>query len=127
MSSRLRGAAVLSLLVAAAFAAGAGGGFVYAHDPQPDRVTVRVSAPAPPAEEFVAGTIVDVGQRRIAVRTDAGEVTVEIPAGTPIEELAPAGHAEMVVGTAVNLGGNQTPGGPVLTGVVAFAERGTAP
>ena len=127
MSSRLRGAAVLSLLVAAAFAAGAGGGFVYAHDPQPDRVHVRVSAPAPPAEEFVGGTILEVEQGRIAVRTDAGEVTVEIPAGTPIEELAPAGPAEMVVGTAVNLGGNLASGGLVLTGVVAFAERGTAP
>lgn len=117
---------MLSLLLAAAFAIGATVGFVYAHDPRPDEVTVRVAESAPPlAEGFVAGTVASAGAAQIVVRTAEGEVTVELPPGTTIEELAPA--AEIVIGAPVNLGGNLTARGPVLTGVVTFQPAQVVP
>ena len=126
MSPRLRGAAVLSLLLAVGFAAGATAGFVYGHDPRPDDVTVRLteSPPPPLLEGFVAGTVSSAGAEQIVVLTAAGEVTVELPAGTAVEELVPA--AVIAIGTPVNLGGTVGGRGPVLTGVVAFEpERGS--
>ncbi len=127
MRSHLRWIAVLSLLTTAAFAAGAGCGFVYTHEPQPDRVVVRVSAPVPPTEKFVAGTIVTVEQKRITVRTEADELAIEIPTRTPIEELLSVAPADIAIGAPVNIGGKPESEGLVLTGVVTFAEQGLAP
>jgi len=110
---------MLSLLLAVAFAIGATAGFVYRHDPRPDAVAVRVTEPAPSdGEGFVAGTVTSAGATQIVVRTAEGDVTVELPAGTSVEEMVPA--AAIAIGAPVNLGGTLTARGPVLTGVVAF-------
>ena len=128
MSAGLRGPAVLLLLAGAVFVGSAAAGFVYAHDPQPDRVTVRLSDSAPGgAERFVGGTIVSAAAGVIELRTDAGVVTIETPPGTPLEELLPAGSAELTVGTPVNLGGRRTAESAVLSGLVALETPGMAP
>ncbi len=124
MSARLRGLAVLLVLAVAAFAAGAAVGFVYAHDPQPDRIIVRLSSSGvPQTESFLSGTIVDIDGERITLRTDAGGVTVQLPADVPVEELLRSETGEMITGASVNLGGKLTASGPVLTGVVSIEEE----
>ena len=106
-------------LAVAAFTAGAAGGFVYAHDPQPDRVIVRLSSPgARQTESFLSGTIADIEGERITLRTEAGAITVQLSANVPVEELLRSGAGEMIVGASVNLGGKLTASGSVLTGVV---------
>ena len=121
MSAGRRGPAVLLLLAGAVFGGSAAAGFVYAHDPRPDRVTVRLSDSTPDgAERFVGGTVASSGTGVIELRTDAGVVTIDIPPGTPLEELLRAGSAELAVGTSVNLGGRRTAESAVLTGLVAL-------
>ena len=123
MSARRRGLAVLLVFAVAAFAAGAAGGFVYAHDPQPDRIIVRLSSSgAPQNESFLSGTIADIEGERITLRTDAGDITVQLPASVPVEELLRSEAGEMIVGASVNLGGKLTPSGSVLTGVVRIED-----
>lgn len=121
-------ALVLLLLIALALGAGFAGGFVYAHDPRPDRIEVRVGgSDREPAEAFIAGTLASVDGARIELRTESGSVTIDLPPGTPLEELLPATAEEMAVGSPVNLGGNITGEGPVLTGVVAFEPHEATP
>ncbi len=123
MNARLRGLVVLLVLAVAAFAAGAAGGFVYAHDPQPDRVIVRLSSSgARQTESFLSGTIADIDGERMSLRTDAGGITVQLPANVPVEELLRSEAGEMIVGASVNLGGKLTASGPVLTGVVRIED-----
>ena len=124
MSVRLRGLAVLLVPAVAAFAAGAAGGFVYAHDPQPDRVIVRLSSfGSRQTESFLSGTIADIDGERITLRTDAGGITLQLPANVPVEELLRSAAGEMTIGASVNLGGKLTASGPVLTGVVRIEEE----
>lgn len=123
MSARRRGLAVLLVLAVAAFAAGAAGGFVYAHDPLPDRVIVRLSSSGvPQAESFLSGTIAEIEGERLTLRTDAGVITVQLTANVPVEELLRSEAGEMIVGASVNLGGKLTASGFVLTGVVRIED-----
>ncbi len=123
MSARRRGLAVMLVFAVAAFAAGAAGGFVYAHDPQPDRVIVRLSSSgAPQTEGFLSGTISDIDGERITLRTDAGAITVQLPSNVSVEELLRSEAGEMIVGASVNLGGKLTASGSVLTGVVRIED-----
>ena len=117
----LRPLLVALLLSAIVFAAGFGGGFVYAHDPRPDEVIVRVERPAAALdEEQMGGSIVGLGQGRIEVRAGDETLTFELPPGTPVEEMVPVGQTAFAVGAPVNIGGTVTARGQVLTGVVTF-------
>lgn len=125
---RFRSAVVLTVLVAVAFAGGASGGFVFAHDPQPDRVTVRLGgAGPPPAEAFISGTIASIDGDSLTLIVESGMVPVDLPEGLPIEVLERARPEQMAVGAAVNLGGMPTLRGPVLTGAVALVEPQASP
>lgn len=121
-------ALVLLLLIALALGAGFAGGFVYAHDPRPDGIEVRIGASGrAAAESFIAGTLTSVDGARLELRTEGGSATIDLPPETPLEELLPATAEEMAIGSPANLGGNLTGEGPVLTGVVAFEPREDAP
>lgn len=122
-----RAARVLLLVGAVLFALGALGGFVYAHDPQPDRIVVQLSPAGPrDAETWLAGTVVRVAGRQLELRTASGTVTLELPEGAPVEQLRRAGAADFAPGVAVNLGGTLAADEPVLSGVVAVAPAGGA-
>ncbi len=124
MEGSRRVLAVALLLAALPLGAGAVAGFVYAHEPQPDRVTVRIdTAPPRQAEQFIRGTIASASPDAIEVTTMLGVEPVPLPAGTPIEELMAVPGDEIAPGLRVNLGGNQTQRGFVLTGVVAMAAE----
>ena len=124
MAGSRRAIAVALLLAALPLGAGAGAGFVYAHEPQPDRVTVRIDTARPSrAEQFIRGTIASASTDSIEVTTILGVEPVPLPAGTPIEELIPVPGDEIAPGLRVNLGGNQTQRGFMLTGVVTMAAE----
>jgi hypothetical protein len=65
--------------------------------------------------------VAGVSAGALTLRTDAGDVQVALPASVPVVDLAHAGDAQapLAPGTPVNVGAEQTPGGLVLTGVVA--------
>ena len=124
MAGRRRAIAVALLLAALPLGGGAVTGFVYAHEPLPDRVTVRLdTAPPPRAEQFIRGTIASASADSIDVATLVGLEPVPLPAGTPIEELIPVPGDDIAPGLRVNLGGNRTRRGFTLTGVVAMATE----
>ena len=130
MSSRSASARVWLLLAAAAFALGAGGGFLLGYDagrgPAPDAAG-RLSGAGPPPARFVGGTVTGLAPGRITLDTDAGPVTVEIASQAPVEELLPVSPAEVAPGAAVNLGGTRSADGPALTGVVLLDTIAGAP
>ena len=110
--------AALPLVIA--FGLGAGGGFAVAHDPSADRVVVRVEqerAADGPAEAVVGGAVVRVDGAQLVIETDGGQLAVDV-SGLAVEDLARAG--ELGVGATVNIGGEQTQSGLVLSGIVAI-------
>ncbi len=124
MAGRRRALTIVLLLAALPLGAGAVAGFVYAHEPQPDRVTVRVDTARPPqAEQFIRGTIASASPDSNDVTTIVGVEPVPLPAGTAIEELVPVAGDKIAPGLRINLGGNQGRRGFVLTGVVAMGAE----
>ena len=124
MAGRRRVIAVALLLAVLPLGAGAVADFVSTHEPQPDRVIVRIDTARPrPAEQFIRGTIASASPDSIDVATILGVEPVPLSRGTPIEELAPVPGDEIAPGLRVNLGGNQTQRGFVLSGVVAMAAE----
>jgi len=116
----VRAALPLVVALVIAFGLGAGGGFAVAHDPSADLVVVRVEqerAADGPAEAVVSGVVVRVDGARLVIETDRGPLAVDL-SGLAVEELARM--AELGVGATVNIGGEQTPSGLVLSGVVAI-------
>lgn len=131
MASRLRAALAPLFAVSLVFAAAGGAGFVYAHNPQPAVVSVRVTGQPPPAaEQFTTGTIAAIRGQAIDVNTGSGTESIDLPSGVTIEELIPAAPSAVTIGDPANVGGNATPRGLVLTGVVVIAldryEEGAA-
>lgn len=124
MAGHRRAVAVALLLAMLPLGAGAAAGFVYAHEPQPDRVSVRIDTARPArAEQFIRGTIASASPDSIDVTTILGVEPAPLPAGTPIEDLIAVPGDQIAPGLRVNLGGNQTQRGFVLTGVVAMAAE----
>ena len=120
----VRAALPLVVALAVAFGLGAAGGFAYAHDPGADRVVVRIEreqAAGGRAEAVVGGEVVRVDGARLVIETDRGPFEVDV-SGLAVEELVRTG--DLGVGATVNIGGEQTRSGLVLSGIVAI--EGTA-
>ena len=120
----VRAALPLAIALVIAFGLGAVAGFAYAHDPSADRVEVRIDREPDrdgPTEAVVGGQVVRVEGSRLVIATDQGPLEVDA-SGLAVEELTRT--AGLAVGAAVNVGGEQTPSGLALSGIVAI--EGTA-
>lgn len=102
-----------------AFAFGIAGGFVYAHDPQPPEFRTSLSSAPPPADTAVRGTLSAVAPGYIEVTNADGARRLEFGPAVPVEELIPL-EGGIPDRAPVNVGGNRTESGFVLTGVVVL-------
>lgn len=122
VSSRARQALAPVLALLASFALGLGGGFVYAHEPAaPEVRAVLTREPASP-EAVVRGTLSAIGSDFLEIATSEGLRRLSVPAGVRVEDLIPL-DGTVAAGSAVNVGGNRTDSGFVITGVVVVSER----
>ena len=111
------------LVLLAAFGLGVAGGFLYTHEPAPPELRTRLTAGRAEAESSVRGTLTSIGADHIEVTTAEGARRLSLAASVPIEELTPLTGA-VAEGAAVNLGGNRTESGFVITGVVVIEGSG---
>ena len=109
-------------VLAAVFAASAAVGFLLEHEPAPDerRISIDREAPPPGPPEFVGGEVTAVDGGRIALRTPEGVLEFELGPDTSFEQLRRVAEPRFAPGDTVNLGGEQSDFGLVLTGVVAL-------
>lgn len=116
----MRSIVATAIVLVVVFAGGLVAGFVYAHEPEPDVLVLTIDREPPPAEgaTVVSGEVVSSDGARITLRTAGGLLELELAAGLPLEELTRAGLAGLDPGEAVNIGGERTNFGLVLTGVV---------
>ena len=105
--------------VLSVFAAGALGGYIYAHEPVPPVTSTTLQAAATAPERELRGALTAVGSDFIEIATPSGVTRLTRTADTPVEALFPI--REVPTGAGGNLGGNRTESGFVLTGVV-FVE-----
>ncbi len=119
---RPRLAPLFALLVA--FAVGLAGGFVYSHESATPEVSVILTSEPASAEAVLRGTISSVGPDFVEIATSEGVRRLSGPPGAGVEDLVPF-NGPVTAGSAVNVGGNRTDSGFVITGVVvvAGAER----
>lgn len=119
---RWRSVATTAFVLVAVFALSAAGGFLLEHEPVPDeqRIFIDREAPPPGPLEFSGGEVTNVGGGRIAIRTPEGVQEFELDPGASTEELRRTAEPRFETGDAVNLGGEQSEFGLVLTGVVAL-------
>ncbi len=119
---RWRSVATTAFVLVAVFAASAAAGFLLEHEPAPDeqRIFIDREAPPPGPREFSGGEVTAVGGGRIAIRTPEGVQEFELHSGAFAEELRRVAEPRFAPGDAVNLGGEQSEFGLVLTGVVAL-------
>lgn len=119
---RWRSVATTAFVLVAVFAASAAAGFLLEHEPAPDerRIFIDREAPPPGPREFSGGEVTEVGGGRIAIRTPEGIVAFELHPGAATEELRRTTEPRFATGDAVNLGGEQSEFGLVLTGIVAL-------
>ena len=110
------------MVLAAVFAAAAGAGFLLEHEPTPDerRIAIDREPPLPGPEAFLGGEVVSVDAGRLSLRTSEGVVELDLGDDLVVDELRRATESRFASGDAVNLGGEQSDFGLVLTGVVAI-------
>ena len=122
--SMLRTALPLAIALAVAFGLGAAGGFAFAHEPSASEVVLRIDrerAADGPIEAVIAGEVLRLDGAQLLIATSRGPLQVDL-SGLAVEELTRT--ADLGVGARVNLGGEQTPFGLALSGIVAI--EGTA-
>jgi hypothetical protein len=128
-SARLRSLFVYLAIVAVVFVGALTVGFVFAHEPQRETVsiTVRETPLTPPSGRTVFGVIGTIADGSLVLVGDEQSTVVEMPAGVPVDELTrlPAGRPPFRAGTIVNLGTADTSTGFIVTGIVAV--DGTTP
>lgn len=124
MSPRSRGVVTYVVIAVIVFALSGLAGFVYGHEPRRDLLDVRVTttgAPAP-TEQIESGTVIAVDGSTLLLDSGA---SFDAP---PIAEaLVPATGEQLPEGTLVNVGGDVTASGLVLTGVVAIGREAATP
>lgn len=115
--------ALYSAAVLVVFVLALAGGYVYSHEPARDNVVLDIDRSAPDSTEtIVSGTIVEVTDGRLVLDQAGSRVEIALPDGVPVEELQRT-STPLSPGTQVNVGGEETRFGFVLTGIVAVEER----
>ena len=106
------------------FAASAAGAFVYQHEPERDVRTVQLISDDPDAEvqTIVAGEVTEVGADFIVIRIDNQDFRLSLPADAAFDELTRIEDPTALEGRTVNVGGQQTVSGLILTGIVAIGD-----
>ncbi|MEZ4503406.1 MAG: hypothetical protein R3C39_12330 [Dehalococcoidia bacterium] len=118
MRSNAASVLVAAILVVGAFGAALGAGYVYSHEPAPERIEVRLdTSNPPPSEQVLPATIDGIDDGTVEVTTVLGTSSVDLD-GVIIEELEPLDGTLPVSGVPANLGGTRTDSGYVLSGVV---------
>ena len=120
---RLRSLLVYLLALLLVFAGGVAGGFVYQHEPERDIRTVELTADDPDADvqTIVAGELIEVGSDFIVIRIDNQDFRLTLPPDATLDELTRIDDPTTLEGRTVNVGGQQTVSGLILTGIVAIA------
>lgn len=119
---RLRSLLVYLLALLLVFAGGVAGGFVYQHEPERDIRTVELTADDPDADvqTIVAGELIEVGSDFIVIRIDNQDFRLTLPPDATLDELTRIDDPTTLEGRTVNVGGQQTVSGLILTGIVAI-------
>lgn len=119
---RLRSLLVYLLALVLVFAGGVAGGFVYQHEPERDIRTVQLTADDPDADvqTIVAGELIEVGSDFIVIRIDNQDFRLTLPPDATLDELTRIDDPTTLEGRTVNVGGQQTVSGLILTGIVAI-------
>ena len=110
----------LMAVMLVALACGAGG-FVYAHDPQRDRLEVSLERPVV-TEQLVGGTVREAAGGRIRIEGEGGTREFTLGGGAPVEELRALAPAALGVGTKLNVGAERSDFGTALSGIVAVGR-----
>lgn len=119
---RIRSLLVYLLALVLVFAGGLAGGFVYQHEPERDIRTVELTTddPAADVQTIVAGELIEVGDDFIVIRIDNQDFRLALPADATFDELTRIDDPTTLEGRTVNVGGQQTVSGLILTGIVAI-------
>ena len=119
---RLRSLLVYLLALLLVFAGGVAGGFVYQHEPERDIRTVELTTDDPDADvqTIVAGELIEVGSDFIVIRIDNQDFRLTLPPDATLDELTRIDDPTTLEGRTVNVGGQQTVSGLILTGIVAI-------
>jgi hypothetical protein len=119
---RLRSLLVYLLALVLVFAGGVAGGFVYQHEPERDIRTVELTTDDPDADvqTIVAGELIEVGSDFIVIRIDNQDFRLTLPPDASFDELTRIDDPTTLEGRTVNVGGQQTVSGLILTGIVAI-------
>lgn len=105
------------------FALAVVGGYVYEHDPQRDLVTVSMSPSVSGDSSLTSGNVVKADTDIVLVNTEFGVFEVLL-ADVMLEELRPIEDpARFPEGTALNLGGENSPTERVISGIVLLTPE----
>lgn len=109
---------MLALLLVAA-AVGVASGYVYAHDPQRDVLTVNLEA-AGKADPLtpIGGTVIDANGGRLRLNGSSGSLDLTLPASARIEELRPL--PSLTPGVIVNVGVERSDSSTAVSGIVVI-------
>ena len=112
------------LALALVFAGGLAGGFVYEHEPERDALNVELLSNDETAvvETVVAGQVIEVGADFVVIRIDGEDFRLELAPDAAFDELVRVDDPSVLQGQPVNVGGQQTVNGLILTGIVAIGS-----
>ena len=104
----------------AIFALALAGGFLVGHAPEADTIAVRLEPPTDlPTDTLHSGTVSTQDAGALEIATASGPQRFDLAPDTPIEDMIPLGEEpDVAEGVPVNVGGERTNNGYVLTGVV---------
>jgi len=119
---QLRSFLVYLLALVLVFGGGLAGGFVYQHEPERDALEVRLLTTDDDAEieTIVAGQLIEVGSDFVVIRIGGEDFRLELAADVALDELTRIDDPSSLQGQTVNVGGQQTVNGLILTGIVAI-------
>lgn len=110
----------LALLLVAALL-GVAGGYVYAHDPQRDVLTISLDTTASTDTAApIGGTVIEVSGGRLRLNSTTGPIDLALPASARIEELRALPGTALAPGSVVNVGAERSDSSMAISGIVAL-------
>ena len=119
---QLRSFLIYLLALVLVFGGGLVGGFVYQHEPERDALEVRLLTTDDDTEieTIVAGQLIEVGRDFVVIRIGGEDFRLELAADAALDQLTRIEDPSSLQGQTVNVGGQQTVNGLILTGIVAI-------